>query len=330
MGKSLVIGIDIGHHSIKAVALKLSKSTLTLVSYRELPIEDDIFTDNHMLNYQKIVKKLKELRKGFPLFSRKVALAIPDSAVISKVLQIDSDIETQEREFEIMLAFSQQSPLPVEELYLDFVEVTPKHTRSTSLSYQVYATKREVVTNRIQALSKAGFQPILADVQAHSLMHIWQLAARAQNRRDWLLLDIGMTQASVCMAPSDQAPFYKDIALGTQLVRQLESSERVDGGTDELVDALVDKLLRNIQWLASVPTAAIQGIWLSGGGSATPTVAQALARRVDVPCELLNPLSLFTSADDKLTLEPDIGCTYSTAAGLALRGVDWLEKQHVA
>ncbi len=155
MGKSLVIGVDIGHHSIKAVALKPSKGTFTLVSYQELPIEADIFTDNHMLNYQKIVKKLKELRKSLPLFSRKVALAIPDNAVISKVLQIDSALDAQEREYAIFQAFAHQSPFPIEELNLDFVEVNRASASQALASYQVYATKRDVAESRVSGRDKS-------------------------------------------------------------------------------------------------------------------------------------------------------------------------------
>ncbi|WP_428776711.1 pilus assembly protein PilM, partial [Vibrio sp.] len=92
MVQSLVMGVDIGHHSIKAVVLKPAGSKYTLLGYKEIRVADDIFADNHALVYQKIVKKLKELKKGLPLFSRKVVVAIPDNTVISKVLQIDSEL----------------------------------------------------------------------------------------------------------------------------------------------------------------------------------------------------------------------------------------------
>lgn len=132
MGKSLVTGIDIGHHSIKAVVLKPVNGSYALVGYNELPITEGIFFDNHTLNYQKIVKKLKELRKGLPLFSHKVAVSVPDNAVISKVLQIDSSLDVREKEFAIYQAFSHQSPFPMQELSLDFVKVAEKKTFSGS------------------------------------------------------------------------------------------------------------------------------------------------------------------------------------------------------
>lgn len=70
-----------------------------LVGYKELPISDDIFTANHTLEYQKTVKKLKELRKGLPFGCRNVAISVPDNTVISKVLQIESELEDREKSF---------------------------------------------------------------------------------------------------------------------------------------------------------------------------------------------------------------------------------------
>ncbi len=331
MGKSLVIGVDIGHHSIKAVALKPSKSTFTLVSYQELPIEADIFTDNHMLNYQKIVKKLKELRKSLPLFSRKVALAIPDNAVISKVLQIDSELEAQEREYAIFQAFAHQSPFPVEELNLDFVHLNQSSSTQPMSSYQVYATKREVVESRIQAVTKAGYQPVLLDVQAHSLVHIWQMASRTQHKFDWLLVDVGLSQTSVCMDLQDKAPFCKDIALGTQLIdSEAQFDHLIHGSTERFIFALVEKLQRSIQLLTSVHGVAVRGIWLSGGGAVTPMLAEEIARRLGIECELFNPLNLFEARNAKNAANYSSGHVYTTAAGLALRGLDWLEQTHAA
>ncbi|WP_159739507.1 type IV pilus assembly protein PilM [Vibrio atypicus] len=331
MGKSLVIGVDIGHHSIKAVALKPSKGTLTLVSYQELTIESDIFTDNHMLNYQKIVKKLKELRKGLPLFSRKVALAIPDNAVISKVLQIDSELDQQEREFAIFQAFAHQSPFPIEELNLDFVELAQPSSNNTMASYQVYATKREVVDSRIQAVTKAGYQPILMDMQAHSLVQIWQMASRAYNRFDWLLVDVGLSQSSICIDLQDKPPFCKEIALGTQLIdTDAQFEHLIHGSVERFIFALVEKLQRNLQLLASVHGVTAEGVWLSGGGAATPMLAEEIARRLNLKCELLNPLTLFETSSTKSRADFSTGHAYTTAAGLALRGLDWLENHHAA
>ncbi len=331
MGKSLVTGVDIGHHSIKAVVLKQSKGTYKLVGCHELPIESDIFTDNHMVNYQKIVKKLKELRKGLPLFSRKVSLAIPDNAVISKVLQIDSELDEQETEFAITQTFSHQSPFPTDELNLDYVLLNLDGiSESGKSSFQVYATKKELVANRVEVLSKSGFQPVLVDVQAHCLNRVWQLAAQTYHKRDWVLLDVGFYQSSICMDFFDRSPFSKDISLGTrELTVPSNSIDSLHLKTERFIEQLLEKVQRNIQLLSSLHDANVEGIWLSGGGAQTPMLAEELTRKLQIECHYLNPFSLFAEPNSKRTSTTGRESAFVTAAGVAMRGLEWQEGTHV-
>lgn len=63
MGKSVVTGIDIGHHSIKAVVMKSAGDQFELVSYKELPVTEGIFSENHTFSHQSIVKRIKRIKK---------------------------------------------------------------------------------------------------------------------------------------------------------------------------------------------------------------------------------------------------------------------------
>ncbi|MGF1697471.1 type IV pilus assembly protein PilM [Vibrio lamellibrachiae] len=332
MGKSLITGIDIGHYSIKAVVLKPVSDGYSLISFTELPISTSVFSDNHTVNYHEIVKKLKELRKALPLFSRRVAIAIPDNAVISKVLQIDSDLDERETEFAIYQAFSHQSPFPIEELSLDFVR-SDKASKTPTVAYQVYATKKEVVDSRYSAAKKAGFTPVVFDVQAHSLVSMWQLAASQSNNHDWLLVDIGYTQTSLCMDFSNKPPFSKEIALGTQFM-DLEPSSmnaQIENRSEQFIQLMIERIQRQMQMLLSVSgLPAVQGIWLSGGGAATPNLAEEIAHRLKIECQVFNPLSLFSGKTPRKShRHNDLNC-FSTAAGIAIRANDWLETTHVA
>ncbi|WP_394128455.1 type IV pilus assembly protein PilM [Vibrio hepatarius] len=331
MGKSLVTGIDIGHHSIKAVVLKPYKGTFVLVDYQELPIESGIFSDNHMLNYQKIVKKLKELRKSLPRFSHKVALSVPDSVVISKQLQIDRDLEGQEREFAIFEAFSHQSPFPTEALSLDFVSIEASSATHSTCRYQVYATRKELIESRIEAVTKAGYTPVLIDVQAHCLAQLWQQAAQKYQQQQWIILDVGLSQSSLCIDFNDKAPLYKELPIGTQMIDELTSSEGLHHQSiEQFIYTLIDKLKRQMQLMTSMHDTAIKGVWLCGGGAMIPLLAEEIARRLAIPCELLNPLTLLANSTQQSQGAMLRGYAYATATGLAMRGIDWLESKHAA
>lgn len=361
MGKSLITGIDIGHHSIKAVVLKSMGGRYALMSYQELPITDGIVADNHTLNYQKIVKKLNELRKGLPLFSRQVAISIPDNAVISKVLQIDSELQDRELEFALYQAFSQQSPFPIEEVSLDFIKLDDKHrlkagtlpasidsasrtprtsphastSHASMTSYQVYATRKEVVASRAEVVLKAGMTPYVVDVQAHSLLQVWQLLAHQHpDKKNWMLVDVGLTQISLCSIPEGKSPFHKDIAYGTRHAKSLDDNPSLDAASDHNVDRffqeVFERIRRQLQLYASVNNQkTVEGIWLSGGGANIPMLSEHLSRELSLDCETLNLFSLFEDKTSKRKVLRADSQVYSTAAGLAVSGIQWMEAAHV-
>ncbi|MGF1744159.1 type IV pilus assembly protein PilM [Vibrio minamisatsumaniensis] len=339
MGSSSITGIDINQHSIKAVVLKPVGELYALVGYKELPILDDIFTANHTLEYQKTVKKLKELRKGLPFGSRNVAISVPDNTVISKVLQIESELDDREKEFSIYQTFAHQSPFPIEDLSLDFVKLEDKrfNQRSTT-SYQVYATRKEVVDSRSDALTKAGFKPVVVDTQAHGLLNIWQLASRTHpEKKNWLLVDLGVEQTSLGMIPQGAVPFYKDIAFGTQDLYGSETPSEIEGTFGTVEDThrfmvnLIEKLKRQLQLYSSVNgVEPISGIWLMGEGASIPMVTEALERHFQLSCESLNLLSLFENKVIKKR-QPELDWKrFGIAAGMALSGLKWQGERYVA
>ncbi len=344
MVQSLVTGVDIGHHSIKAVVLKPAGDKYTLLGYREIYVTDDIFADNYTLNYQKIVKKLKELKKGLPRFSQKVVIAIPDNTVISKVLQIDSELEVNEQEFAIHQAFSHQSPFPIEELRLDFAPVngnvlnTTSKEKMTETTFKVYATKREVVESRTSSLVSAGFSPILADIQSHSLVHLWQLFSKAYQRNDWMLVDVGKIQTTLCLDMDDKPPFVKHIPAGITLPEENENiseenenSSELPAHREEYVQSLIEKITKQIQMFTSVHGGeSLAGIWLCGGGASFTQLPEQLSDKINLPCEVLEPFTLFHDKSSKRhRAENSHFSCFATAAGLALRGFNWLENDHV-
>lgn len=336
MGKSLVTGIDIGHNSIKAVVLKLVGESYTLIGYQELPVDESMFSDNHTLDQQKIVKKLKLLKKSLPRFQRKVALSIPDSVVISKILQIDADLEEREKEFAIHQAFAHQSPFPIEELNLDFVKVGEKVTTSASTAtYQVYASRKLVVASRVDAAKEAGLSPVVLDIQAHSLLRIWDgLVAKFPEHRSWLLVDIGLTQTGVCSMNFGSSPFFKEIAYGAKHRAMLandanDADETEQGrGTHQFTNELASRLKRVIQMQSSLGDGSVKGIWLSGGGATIPNLAEELARQLGLECELINPFLLFNSKNSSSVRNIPDSHRFSTAAGLAISGLKWENSSH--
>ena len=314
MGKSLVTGIDIGHHSIKVVVLKLYKDTYELVDHQELPVESDILSDNHKTNYQKIVKKLTELRKRLPLFSHKVALAIPDNLIISKELQLDSTLNSEEVEYAIRQIFSQQTTLDGDKLAIDYIYIGEDSYNSSHL-FRVFAAKKEDLLAPIDMVKKSGYQPILMDVEGYCRALICHLVAQKFAREDWLLVDIGLNRISVCAFASKKMPICVDFSI-----------ERfADNGDIEKRNAyLAERVKVNLTTMDSLRDTAISFVWLAGGGALSQGLEVALSLALGLPCERFYPFGVFEKQPSSILDKEHSQCVYATAIGIALRGLAWM------
>ncbi|MGR5237869.1 type IV pilus biogenesis protein PilM [Vibrio alfacsensis] len=335
MDKRLVTGIDIGHTSLKAVVLKPNGNGYAVLGYKEIILKEGIVAENNTINHQEIVKTLKEMKKALPFRARQVAISVPDNAVISKTLQIEQNLEESEKEFAVMQAFSHQSPFPVEELSLDFVSVEPKEQMRGIESYQVFATRKDVVEARVDALQKTGLNTVLVDVHSQSLGHMWKLTVeRFPEKNKYCLLDIGAVNSSFTMFTEQGELFHKEFACG----KSTASGSLHDASfcSDEQVMAesfnrqVVERVKRQIQLYSSINGSQdIKGIWLSGEGASTPMLAEALAEQLTLECELLNPLGLFEMRVAKRKRRAADWQHFTVAAGLAVRGIQWLRGKHV-
>ncbi|MDN2480043.1 type IV pilus assembly protein PilM [Vibrio agarivorans] len=325
MGMSLITGIDIGRHSIKAVVVKPEKQHFTIVGFHELPVSEAVFSDNYTLNYQDSVKKLKDLKKKLPWFSQRAAIAIPDNAVISKILQIDASIEQSEQEFAIHQAFSYQSPFPIEELCLDYVSSTTPSSSATR-AFQVYASKKEVIESRQTVAEKAGFKPHVMDIQAHALLNIGQYAMK-KHSKSWLLVNIGHLQSTMCMA-GEQA-FYKDIPLG---IATPSGQGKQSLSDDPLAFSrqLSERLQRQLQLLPNGREQSIDGVWLTGGGAYHALIEEQLQQAMGLPCERLAPFSLCQVKPKLSTHALDGQHQYAVALGAAIGACQWESQHHAA
>ena len=330
MDKLIVTGIDIGHNSLKAVVLKPTGNNYALLGYKEILLKEGIVAENNTINHQEIVKTLKQIKKELPFSARKVAISVPDNSVISKTLQIEQSLEESEIEYAVIQAFSHQSPFPVEELSLDFVRLHSEGGLSGSDSYQVFATRKDMVENRVKALQESGLKPVLVEVHSQSLGHIWKLTAeRFPDKNKYCLLDIGTLSGSFTMFTEKGELFHKEFSCGAYGSNNLSQGDLLSNDVQEKTETfnceIVERVKRQIQLYTSINGSQnIKGIWLSGERAATPMLVEKLSHQLSLECELLNPLGLFEMKVSKRKQHTADWQHFSTAAGLAIRGIHWL------
>ncbi|AJR07269.1 pilus assembly protein PilM [Photobacterium gaetbulicola] len=324
----LTIGIDIGHHSIKAVALRQKKSELELVAFAEVELPTPVLNNQGSVNAPALLSAVRKLKKGLPFGARRAVLALPDSAIISKVIQLDSHLTEEESVFAVEQAISASSPFPVEELRLDFFPIPAESFGEPAQTHpvQVYAARRENVDSRVDALRQVRLSPTVVELQTHALVWLEQYLAERQGRDgDWGVVDIGQTATAIGIRGPTGSVYRRELAMGCEAMAQIAQSLPVGGGNASRAELftkqLADQLKRQLQlYSTTYPRSPLQGIWLSGGGQ-HHVIEEMLARMLSISVRRIEPLFGFRrSAKLDLMLEGGSFGQFAVAAGLAIRG----------
>jgi len=159
MFRSLMTGIDIERDSIRAAVICYRKRETVLLHCYQVNSALPLISGDNNLNLPEISNALKSLKKQLPVMARQVALTIADNLVVRQQIEVDSDLTQLEEEPMIMYQFSLNSPLPIEELSIDYVKIAPEEgINSLSCKVLVFAVRKSDSEVCRQLMKKAGLK----------------------------------------------------------------------------------------------------------------------------------------------------------------------------
>jgi type IV pilus assembly protein PilM len=324
MSKSLITGVDIQSNGIVTVTLQLDKRGYSLIGHRAFITPIDIVTDLHANKHQELVKKLKQLKSTLSLFQRKIAMALDDGAVISKPIELESRLSPYEFKDKLYQEFAQHSPLPMDELCIDFIE-QPSCADERGSLYHVYAAKKLIVDQRANLASESGLSLAIIDIERQALIQLLQHAQGYYQRKDWLFINVRHSTLSFCYTSPKHPMFFKQIHLS--LSTPLNEQQSIE---------LHAKVRREmIGFKSRYPEIILEGVWVAG---ATTDIGQVIESVMGCEngllCEVLRPLTLVEHnsmlvAESNKIFDADQG-RYALAFGVALRGLAALEGGYAA
>src|SRR3990167_7918943 len=145
-----VLGIDITASAVKIVEIRqdISNASFYLQAHA---ISPDVINSN----------------------ARVAVLAISDTAVITKTIQIDNDFSlsdplTPEMDENILLQAYQAMPFSVNEINLDFNILGIANETESKIDVLVVASKTEQINNRMRLAKQVGLNPVIIDVESYA------------------------------------------------------------------------------------------------------------------------------------------------------------------
>ncbi|MFG6416219.1 pilus assembly protein PilM [Roseateles sp. DC23W] len=341
-----MIGLDISSSSVKLVELSQDKNgEYVLDRFASEPFQKGWIVDGQIEKFDEVADAVRRVVVSSRSKTRDAALAMPQSAVITKKIMLPAGLREEELELQVEAEANQYIPFSLDEVSLDFCVIGPSPTSVGDVEVLIAASRKDRVQDRQGLAEAAGLRPVVLDIESHaSRMAMGRLVAALPNEgKDALvaLFEIGADTTSLKVLRDDELLYDRDQSFGgsqlTQLIsrqygfsfeeaeeKKLSNELPEDYETSVLspfVDSLSQEIGRALQYFfTSTPHHKVHYVMLAGGTATLPGLKERVTDLTGFACMVVNPFENMglgpAVRESKLRREAP---SYLTACGLAMR-----------
>lgn len=341
-----LVGLDISSSSAKLVELGQSASgEYVLERFATESFEKGWIADGQIEKFDEVADAVRRVVSKSGTRTKRVAMAMPQSAVITKKIMLPAGLRDEELELQVESEANQYIPFSLDEVSLDFCVVGPSPTSAGDVEVLIAASRKDRVQDRQGLAEAAGLKPVVLDIESHaSRLAMTRIVAALPNQgRDALvaLFEIGAETTSLKVLRDDDLLYDRDQAFGgsqlTQMISRqygfsFEEAEQKKLASDlpedyessllaPFVDSLSQEIGRALQYFfTSTPHHKVHYVMLGGGTATLPGLKERVTELTGFASMVVNPfdgMRLGSAVrESKLRREAP---AYLTACGLAMR-----------
>jgi type IV pilus assembly protein PilM len=341
-----LIGLDVSSSSVKLVELGQDASGDYVVErFSSEPLEKGWITDGQIEKFDEVADAVRRLVSKSGTRTKHVAMAMPQSAVITKKIVLPAGLREEELEMQVESEANQYIPFSLDEVSLDFCVIGPSPTSAGDIEVLIAASRKDRVQDRQGLAEAAGLKPVVLDIESHAsrLAMTRVVGALPNEGKDALvaLFEIGADTTSLKVLRDDEMLYDRDQAFGgsqlTQLISRqygfsFEEAEAKKLANDlpedfegaillPFVDSLSQEIGRALQYFfTSTPHHKVHYVMLAGGTAALPGLKDRVTELTGFASMVVNPFDNMKlgSAVREAKLRREAP-SYLTACGLAMR-----------
>ena len=336
--RKTTVGLDIGSGLIKFAVVDHGKGAPELVRVAITRLQPDAIVEGEVMDPGIVSDAIRAALDAANVKSKNIVTAVGGRDVIIKKIQTERVKEKQARE--LMRWEAEQHVPDVESVELDFQILDGART-SEEMNVLLVAAKRDLVDAKMRILADAGVTPTIVDVDAFALHNAFEVNYPEAMKGFVGLVNIGNEITNVNIMDNGVPVLTRDLPIGTR--RFSEDLQRLHGMAARDAENLIRGYDRNDQLDAvlrargeeiavGIERAAgfvaaqrnntqLRAVYVCGGGSRTPGLAEQLADRLRITVEHANPLARLNIRDgamDTLTTD-EVAPLLMLPIGLALR-----------
>lgn len=343
-----MLGIDIGSSSVKVLEISGDSSAFIVHGYGTEILPEKSIEGNTIKDVEAVAAAIRRVvsRGRYP--TKFVALAVPDSSVISKIVQINEGLSDLEMEELVVVEADKYIPYPIDEINIDFEVIGPSPKNAAMLDVLIVASRAENVSSRVEVTTLAGLEARIVDVESFAVERTVALLANelpAQGQDKIIaVLDIGAVYTHLFVLDGMKIIFSREEEFGSRMLIE-STAQRFEMTIEQAInlheeghfpddykeavllpfqDMMFTQIKRTLQFFYSTSQHSfVDHILLAGKVARQEGLAEMLQEQLGVVTTVINPFTQMTldPSVDKDKLYQDAP-SLLVACGLALRELD--------
>ncbi len=336
--RKTTVGLDIGSGLIKIAVMDHSTGEPELVKVVITKLQPDAIVEGEVMDPGIVSDAIRAALDGAGASSKNIVTAVGGRDVMVKKIQTERVKEKQARE--LMRWEAEQHVPDVESVELDF-QILDDSGSPDEMDVLLVAAKRDLVDAKLRILADAGVTPTIVDVDAFALHNAFEVNYPEAMKGFVALVNVGNEVTNVNIMDNGVPVLTRDLPLGTRrlsedlqrqhglpsrdaenLIRGYDRSPQLDAVLTPRVDEIAIGVERAAAFLTTARNAPkLRAIYVCGGGSRTPGLAEMLGERLAITVEHANPLARLNIREGALELltTDEVAPLLMLPIGLALR-----------
>lgn len=347
------IGIDLGHRSIKLVQLDSAQNRIIEAVKWELNLDNNATAEQTEAAW---IEGLQQARQNRAFRGNDAVVCLSSPELFIQNIRVPKVAEAQ-LEQAVREEASSRLQYPLEEAEIRFVPAADiRQGDEFKREVILLACHRPVLNRFVEVIIEGGLRPMAVDVAPAALMRGYRHGFRreADLELSLMIVSVGATSTLVVISQGEETKFTKYINIGGHrmdeaIARHMKmniadaaslrrhnsdrrASEQDPDVTRTILEATrgtVDKLTEELAMCVRYHSVTFRGQRIDrlviGGGEANGWLRDTLSTRVDLPCEIGQPLRHLAG------IEPaGRQSQWDLATGLALRTLKSSHSKHTA
>ena len=342
---TMMVGIDIGSHAVKAVLLSQGNEGYVLEDYAIEPMVRGSVIDREIQDIEAVGSVIAKIRQKISMKAKDAAAAVSGQTVITKTIYMDVALSEDELASQIEIEADSLIPYPLDEVSLDFEILDVNESDPSKVNVLLSAARTESIEARVAALEAGDFHTKVIDVESYAISRSHDLCLSKlpddAAEKTVAIVDIGATMTLFSVTKAGKHIYSRDqIFGGEQYTRSIvsyynKSFEEAEAAkisndlppnyTFEVLapfhTILIQQIRRAIQmFLTSSGASKVDYLLVSGGTASIEGIEKLLTDELGIHTVIANPFNDMILADSineeaLVNVAPQL----TVATGLALR-----------